>query len=356
MTLTTAAKLLALVSAIACAVALPYVVGSFLLSTATLAIIYGLFAMSVNIMAGYGGLVSLGQAGIMASSAYGVAYVATRNHGYVAQVGAGMICAIAVSVVFAVMAMRTSGVYFLMVTLAQGMIVFGLAMSLAPITGGENGLTGVYRPPAVTQDWQFYYLCVGVLLVCAAAIWVFITSPFGLALRGLRESESRLRMLGYNTTLHKFFGFLVSGFFAGVAGVLFAYNNQYVSPSVAEFAVSAQAVLMIILGGIATLSGPLIGAVIIVLAQNWLSIHTDRWPTIEGLVFVVVVLFAREGLVGAVSRAWHRYVPGQATGTQAPPAAAGEPAEGPDQAGEPPPADRLPAGPGGSGVPRGLSS
>src|SRR5262249_20234578 len=211
---------------------------------------------------------------------------------------------------FAVMAMRTSGVYFLMVTLAQGIIVFGLATSLEPVTGGANGLTGVYRPPFVEQDWQFYYLCVAGLLVCAGLMWVFVSSPFGLALRGLRESESRLRMLGYNTTLHKFYGFLVSGFFAGIAGLLFAYNNQYVSPSVSEFAVSAQAVLMIILGGIATLPGPLIGALIIVFAQNWLSLHTDRWPTVEGLVFVFVVLFAREGIVGAVANAWRGQVRG----------------------------------------------
>jgi branched-chain amino acid transport system permease protein len=312
--LTTASKLLTLAAAVACGIALPYLVGTVLLGTATLALIYGLFAMSVNIMAGYGGLVSLGQAGIMASSAYGVAYVATHTDGgHGEQLVVGLLSGIAISALFGLMAMRTRGVYFLMVTLAQGMIVYGLANSLAPITGAENGLTGVYRPPWVTEDWKYYYLCLAVLLVCAGLMWVVARSPFGLALRGLRESESRLRMLGYNPTLHRFYGFVLSGFFAGIAGILFAYNNQFVSPSVAEFAVSAQAVLMIILGGIATLPGPLIGAFIIVLAQNWLSIHVDRWPTIEGIVFVVMVLFARDGLVGAVTKLWHRFAPGRAT-------------------------------------------
>lgn len=292
--------------------ALPYVVGPFILGTATLALIMALFALSINLLAGYGGLLSLGQAGVMACSAYGVGYVA--NHelgGHLTQVVVGLAAAMGAATVFALMAMRTSAVYFLMVTLAQGMIVWGLAHSLSSITGSENGLTGVYRPDWVSEDWQFYYLCLAVLLLCAGAMWLIIKSPYGLALQGLRESHTRLRMLGYNPTLHRFYGFMLSGFFAGVAGVLFAYNNQFVSPSVAEFATSASGVLMVILGGIGTLSGPVIGAFIIVFAQNWLSIHIERWLTIQGIVFVVMVLFAREGFVGGVSRLWRGSVLGR---------------------------------------------
>lgn len=334
--MTTIVKLGLFAVALTAGIALPYTVGPFLLGTATLGIIYGLFAMSINLLAGYGGLVSLGQAGIMGASAYGVAYVATHTSGgSVEQIVVGLLSCLAVSAVFALMAMRTKGVYFIMVTLAQGMIVYGLANSLAPITGAENGLTGVNRPAFVSQDWQFYYLCLGVLLLCAAAMWVIIRSPFGLALRGLRESETRVRMLGYSPVLHKFYGFMLSGFFAGVAGVLFAYNNQYVSPSVAQFATSAQAVLMIIMGGIGTLSGPLFGAFIIVLAQNWLSIAVSRWPTIEGAVFILMVLFVRSGIVGTISQAWYRFVPARwsrgaapaVTGLGSPTAGAGDSAD-----------------------------
>lgn len=303
-------------AAVAGGSALPYVVSPFILGTATLALIMGLFALSINLLAGYGGLVSLGQAGIMACSAYGVAYVATHGiGGHLTQVLVGLVSAIAVSTIFALMAMRTSAVYFLMVTLAQGMIVWGLAHSLTSITGSENGLTGVYRPDWVAEDWQYYYLCLAILLLCAGVMWVIIRSPFGLALRGLRESHSRLRMLGYGPTLHKFYGFLLSGFFAGVAGVLFAYNNQFVSPSVAEFATSAAAVLMVILGGIGTLSGPVIGAFVIVFAQNWLSIHVERWLTIEGIVFVILVLFAPDGFVGGLSKLWRRALGRRAEGS-----------------------------------------
>jgi branched-chain amino acid transport system permease protein len=288
--------------------ALPYMVSAFILATATLALIYALFAMSINLLAGYGGMISLGHAGILATGAYGVAYVATHSHGgYLVQVLAGLGAALAVSLVFGLMAMRTSRVYFLMVTLAQGMIIYGLSNSLAPVTGAENGLTGVYRPAFVQEDWQFYYLCLVVVVACGGLLRLVVSSPFGLALSGLRESDTRLRMLGYNTALHRFYGFLLSGFFAGVAGVLFAYNNEFVSPSAAEFNTSAQAVLMIILGGIGTMAGPVIGAFIIVFIQNVLSVHVDRWPTVMGLIFIIMVLFARDGLVGGLTRGYRRW-------------------------------------------------
>jgi branched-chain amino acid transport system permease protein len=304
-TTTGVVKLLLFASALAAGIGLPYVVGPFLLATATLALTYALFAMSINLLAGYAGLLSLGQAGIFGVAAYGVGYVATRaGGGHLAQVFWGLVAGLLVSVLFGLMAMRTSKVYFLMVTLAQGMIVFGLATSLEPITGAENGLTGVYRPGFAVEDWRFYYLCLAVLVGCAALIWVILRSPFGMAMRGLRESDSRLRMVGYNTTWHRLYGFVLSGFFSSVAGILYAYHNEFVSPSVAEFATSAQAILMIILGGVGTMSGPVVGAFIIVYVQNVLSLDVDRWPTLMGLIFIAMVLFARDGFVGGVTRLW----------------------------------------------------
>lgn len=312
---TAIAKLLLLVAALALGLALPYLVSGFILATATLALVYGLFAMSIGFMAGYGGLVSLGQAGIMGVAAYGVGYIATHTSGgHLQQILTGLGAGMAAALLFGVMAMRTSGVYFLMVTLAQGMMVWGLASTLQPITNADNGLVGVYRPPFVERDWQYYYLVLAVVVLCSGLLWVVSRSPFGLALRGLRESESRLRMLGYNTTAHRLYAFLVAGFFATIAGVLFAYNNQFVSPSVAEFALSAQGVLMAILGGIESLVGPLIGSIVIVYVQNVVSIRIDRWPTFMGLIFIFMVLFARDGFVGAVRRIWYSTIArGEAT-------------------------------------------
>lgn len=306
---TTKAKLLLGVAALAVGIALPYVVSGFILGIATLGLILGLFAMSMDLLAGYGGLVSLGHAGIMATAAYGVGYMAARAEaGYPAQLLAGLGGGLGAAALFGLMAMRTSKVYYLMVTLAQGMVVFGLASTLTPITGAENGLIGVYRPDMFIRDWQFYYLCLALVTVSFAALVVVVRSPFGLALRGLRESESRLRMLGYNPTLHKFYGFMLSGLFATIAGILFAYNNEFVSPTVAAFNTSAQAVLMIILGGIGTLIGPLLGAFVIVYVENVVSIQIDRWPTVMGLIFIVMVLFARTGIAGGVRRGWYAWL------------------------------------------------
>src|SRR5690606_8525946 len=123
-----------------------------------------------------------------------------------------------------------------------------------------------------------------------------VHSPFGLALRGLKDSESRLQMLGYNITLFKFLAITVAGTFTGVAGVLYGYYNQFISPTAAEFATSGQGVLMAILGGIGTLIGPLVGAFIIVLIENLLSVYIARWPTVMGLIFIAVILFARQGI------------------------------------------------------------
>ncbi len=304
------AKLIVLGVALAVGILLPYVVNSFILRTMTLALIYGLFAMSINMLA-RGGLITLGHAAMFGTAAYGVGYTATHlNGGHVMQVLVGILVAMVVASVYALMSMRTTASYFIMVTLAQGMIVYGLAYSLQPITGGENGIPGIFRPPLARLDWQYYYLCLLVLLGCAALIRIIRMSPFGLALRGLEASETRLRMLGYNPTFHKFYGFLLASFFGAVAGILYVYYNGFVSPAETAFLTSATGVLMIILGGLGTMSGPLIGATIIVFIQNWLSVYVDRWPTVLGLIFIGMILFAPDGFVGGVTRLWHKWVVG----------------------------------------------
>lgn len=308
MSLTSAVKLALLVIAVAVGAALPYLISPFLVSIASLALVFALFAMSIDLLAGFGGLVSLGHAGILATAAYGVGYVATHGGGYTAQILAGLAVGLAASVVFALMAMRTSGVYFLMVTLAQGMIVWGLSIRLYRITGAENGLPGIVRPPAISAYWKYYYFCLVVLLVCGGLMWVVVRSPFGYGLRGIRDSEERIRMLGYNTAFHKFWAFVLSGVFASVAGVLFVYQNEFISPAAAEFLVSGNGVLMVVLGGVGTLAGPVIGAFVIVLIENVLSVYVERWQTVLGLVFIAVILFAPNGLVGGTSRIWHRWL------------------------------------------------
>lgn len=307
LSLTARVKLALLVAGVVAGVGLPYVLDAFLVSIVTLALIFAVFAMSIDLLAGYGGLVSLGHAGILAGAAYGTGYVATHGGGHLAQIVVGLAVGLAVTAVFALTAMRTSAVYFLMVTLALGMIVWGLSIRLYAVTGAENGLRGVLRPPAVSAYWEYYYVCLAVLLVCAGMLWVVVRSPFGFGLRAMSDSEVRVRVLGYSTTLHKFYAFMLSGLFASVAGVLFVYQNEFISPSDAEFLVSGNGVLMVILGGAGTLVGPVIGAFVIVLSENLLSVYVERWPTVLGLVFIATILFARSGLVGGLSGLWARW-------------------------------------------------
>jgi branched-chain amino acid transport system permease protein len=282
-------------------VAAPYVLPSFAVYLLTLTFIAALLAGSVNLLAGLAGLVSIGHAGIAAAAAYGVAWAAVRDLGIGAQLAVAAALTLAVSVLYALTTMRTSGIVFLMITLALGMTVFGLALKLSSVTGGQNGLTGVRRPEAVEEWWQFYFFTAAVLGACLLALAVISRSPFGLVLRGIRESPSRMTSLGYSVTTAKFVAVVLSGAFAGCAGVLLVWNSQFLSPSVASFPRSALAVVTVILGGTGTLLGPLVGAGIVVAGEYWLSSHVERWQTVLGAVFILVVLFAPRGVVGTIA-------------------------------------------------------
>lgn len=302
-------KLTLTVAAVAVGAGLPYLTNQFLVGIVTLALITGLFAMSIDLLAGYGGLVTLGQAGISATAGYGVGYMAVKvGADHVTQVAVGFLAGMVVAAIFAVMLMRSSGVYFMMITLAQGMIVWGLAIRLNRITDAENGLLGIDRPAWLTQYWQYYWFVLAIVLVCSALLYVIVRSPFGLAVEGLRESESRLRVLGYNTALQKFYVFMLSGFFATISGILLVYLNEFISPSAAHLTISALGVLQAILGGIGTLVGPMVGSFLVVYLRTVVSQNFERWPTLMGLLFIFVVLFARKGLVGELSDRWRRWL------------------------------------------------
>lgn len=290
----------ALAAGIAAVVAAPYVLPSYTVSLLTLMFIAALLASSVNLLAGLAGLVSIGHAGIAAAGAYGVAWATVHGLGLPAALGVAAALTLAVSVVYALTTMRTSGIVFLMITLALGITVFGLALKLSSVTGGQNGLTGVRRPGMVGEWWQYYFFTAAVYGACLLVLAALFRSPFGLMLRGIRESQSRMTSLGYSVTAVKFVAILTSGAFAGCAGVLLAWNSEFLSPSVASFSRSALAVVIVIVGGTGTLLGPLVGAGIVVAAEYWLSSYVERWQTVLGAVLILVVLFAPRGIVGGL--------------------------------------------------------
>jgi len=307
--LTRGLQLLGLAAVLGFLIGAPYIVNAFIVGLLGLALVNGLFAMSVDLMAGYAGLVTLGHAGVLASAMYGAGYVADKADGpFWLQLLVGLAAGLGMSAIFGLMAMRSSGVYFIMVTIAQGMIIWGLSIRLNGITGAENGLLGIRRPEAIGPNWIYYYLVLAVVVVCSILLFVIVRSPFGLSLRGLRESEVRVRMLGHNSALLKFYLFMVSGFFATISGLLLVYLNEFVNPSDAILASSAIPVLMAILGGLGTMVGPMIGAFIVTFIQNFVSLYVERWPILMGALFVFVMLFAREGIVGTFSKWWYRRI------------------------------------------------
>lgn len=278
---------------------LPLALPGYQVSIATQILIFGVLAMSIDVLAGFAGRTPLCHGAIFGAAAYVVLYWTTVMGGDVF-VGAalGVTAATALAALFALLAVRTSGVYFLLLTLALGMIVWGVCLRWTGVTGGENGIRGLGRPEAISSHVTFYYVTLAVVAPVTFLMWRFVHSPFGLTLRGIRDSESRMRSLGYNVPLHLFLAFLASGFFAGIAGALYAVFNNYVSPSTVQLTQSVAGLLMAITGGIGTLLGAFVGAGAIIILENTFSAFTARWPIVLGLTFIAIMIFAPEGIVG----------------------------------------------------------
>jgi branched-chain amino acid transport system permease protein len=277
----------------------PHILGPFYVRVVTEILIWGVLAMAINILVGYTGLAPFGQAGIFGTAAYVVGYMVVKadlTHWYLT-VPAGLLGATLISVIFGAIAIRTTGLYFLMITLAEGMIVWGMAYRWAAVTGAENGLRGIHRPDFIGQFSVYYYVVLAVVVLTTLVMYRVVNSPFGLTLQGIREGERRMQALGYNVPLHKFLAFVLAGFFSGVAGVLYVYYNNFVSPAAVDFSRSAEELLMVILGGPGTFAGPILGSVIITFVRHLVSLFTDRWLMILGAIYVVVILVAPGGLV-----------------------------------------------------------
>jgi branched-chain amino acid transport system permease protein len=279
---------------------------SYPLTLLTQALISAVFAMSLDVLLGYTGLPSLGHAAYFGVAAYTVAILSVdAGAGFVVCLSAALVAAGVAAALFGLLAIRATGTYFLMITLALGMVVWGLAFRWVSMTKGDNGISGIPRPALtlaadLAAPLPFFYFA----LACAALAWLalglLVRSPFGMTLKGIRESESRMRSLGYDVWLHKYLAFILSGVFAGFAGVLWAYYNGFVSPVDVQLVTSVEALLMVALGGSGTLVGPAIGAVLIVFLKNFVSVYTKRWLLILGAVYIGVILFAPRGVVGAL--------------------------------------------------------
>jgi branched-chain amino acid transport system permease protein len=299
-------RLVLILIALAFAAVLPWIGGPFWTGLATQMLIFGLLALSVDLLLGHAGLFSLTHASFFAVSAYTVAILQVR-YGWptLAAAPAGIVLGTLLAAVFGI-SVRTRGVYFILITIALGYVVWGVAHRWSSFTGGDNGVTNVpfpaVGPAAVTSHTQYYYLVLAAVILCGLGYRVLIRSPFGLGLRGIRAAETRMQSLGYRTGMHLYAAFVLSGALASFAGVLYVYYNKFVNPVAASFPISVEAALMAIVGGTGTIVGPFIGAGVVLGLRNWVSSFVEMHHAIMGAVFIATVLWAPQGLVGLAGR------------------------------------------------------
>jgi len=265
-------------------------------------VILAILAMSLDLLLGYTGLPSLGHAGFFGVAAYGVGILSTTYQADVwTSAAGGLLTGVVLAALFGLIVSHVRDVYFLMITLALGMVLWGLSYRWIPMTGGDNGIAGIPRLEAhlglpTTGPVPFYYVALLVLAASSLLMVMLVRSPFGLTLRGIRENERRMRSLGFNTWLHCYLSYVLSGAFASVAGVMWAYYNGFVSPTYLDLTASSELFLMVTLGGPATLVGPLLGAGAIVLLKNVMSAYTARWLLVLGIVYVATIMWAPQGI------------------------------------------------------------
>jgi branched-chain amino acid transport system permease protein len=280
--------------------------GSFVVLLATRAMAFAILAMSVDLLLGFTGLSSMGQAAYFGVGAYLTAVLATKYHfglgwDFWIVVVLGILIGAALAALFGLFAIRASGVYFLMITLALGQCVWGLAYRWNSLTGGDNGINMTGRPNIgfdLSNEVTFFYLVFGFFAASLLLLYLLVRSPFGKSLAGIRERELRMQILGYNTWLHKYIAFIIAGAFGGLAGVLWAQTNGHVSPETVVLTTSVDALLMVVLGGAGTLIGGALGAAIVFGLREYLSTLVPWWQYALGGVYVLTILYLPTGLMG----------------------------------------------------------
>ncbi len=283
----------------------------YLVDLAARVMIFAVAAVALDLIVGYGGLVSFGHAGFIGLGAYAVGILSAEG------IGDALISlpvAIAVSMLFALctgaVCLRTKGVHFIMITLAFGQMIYFVATSLAPY-GGDNGLTIAARNtvagfPLLKSDLAFYYVILIGLLATYLFCRALVQSRFGRVLRGSKENSVRIATIGFDVKRFQLIAYVISGGLAGLSGFLLANSTEFVSPAYMSWQRSGELIVMVILGGVGTLDGAIIGSAAYLLSEQWLSRLMENYRVIFGPLLVLVVLFARGGLIGLGSRLWRR--------------------------------------------------
>jgi len=285
----------------------PFLAGDFYINLASQILIAAIFALSLNLLVGFGGMTSLGHASYLGVAAYISALLTSRygfGHGSAAVISiAG---AVVMAAFFGIIALRATGLGFLMITLALSQVLWGLAYRMSNVTNGDNGIAGLTRPApfgiSLDRPASFYWF---VLIVAAFAFLmmaIFVSSAFGSSLKGVRDQPRRMAALGFNPWMIRWITFIYAGFWGAISGLLYVYYNKYIHPSSLSTTSSAEALLGVIAGGSGTLGGPVVGAALVLLLKNYASAYIERWNMLLGLVFLFIVLFMPTGIIPGLNK------------------------------------------------------
>ena len=301
------------VFALAVLLLLPQFVSTYYQDMLTKVLIFAIFAMSLDLVMGFTGLISFGWAAFFGISGYSVGILTTHygmtSFWLVLVVSLVVTAGLAAGIGY--LSLRVSGVYFLLVTMAFAQLLVIVATKWYSMTGGRDGMYGIPEPQLgfMEVDWtnlNFYYFALIFFIVCYVILHRITHSSFGRSLLGVRANEPRMRSLGYNTWALKYVALIIGGVFAGVAGALFAFDYQTMTPDYFALEISALPMLMVIMGGAATLWGPSLGAAAIVIGESVAAVYfDDRWPLVLGIIFVVCVMFLKGGFARHLTRLWN---------------------------------------------------
>jgi len=278
---------------------LPVVLPKFLTFLLTEIIIFGLFGIAVNLLVGYSGMVTFGHGAFYGLGAYTVGLFLTKTG--VPFIVAFLLAPIIASffgLIIGFFCVRLTQFYFAMLTLAFGMLIWAIIYKWEKFTGGDNGLVGVPLPSILSSTQAFYYFTVCVVIICLIVLWRIVNSPFGYTMRAIRENPERVRFLGINLTRYKLAIFVISSGFAGISGGLYTAFTKGAFPDYASWAKSGEGLIIVLIGGMSSFIGPLIGAAVLVFLQQIVTMIFQYWSIVLGILLLLVVLFLPEGVMG----------------------------------------------------------
>ena len=286
---------------------LPLGLSKYTLSLLIQILIYSIFAMSFDLLLGYLGMLSFGHAAFWGLGVYVYAIINSRGlaTNFWIVLGLVIVAGLIMALLIGVLVMRTTGVYFAFVNFAMAQLLLSTSIKWRSLTGGEDGISGISRPWDL-QGMSFYYFILVFFCVCFLLMRWITRSRYGKTLIGIRENPLRMQALGYNIWLYKYSCYVFAGLFGTIAGFLFGCYNRFASPEDLALTVTGMALLMVLIGGKASQIGSILGAIIIILLYQFVSAYTEHWLFVVGVVFVLVVIFAREGVTGYVNKMWKR--------------------------------------------------